>query len=83
MEDLSKLAEGSLTVGSMGASNTISEPAPYSAQLSAQDSELTSRTPQGHVGLDLEAPEPVGTPKPRQSKGYTPSPLTWKETGNG
>ena len=83
MKDLSSLANGSLTWGSMNASNQLTEPQPFSGQMTAQTSEPTERAPLGHLGIDPAPEIPVGSPKDRQGPGsFTPTPRTWKETVN-
>lgn len=76
MQDLSNLAEGSLTYGSMAAGGTVSEPPANGAPGSV--SEQTSAAKLGSVSLDMQPKQDTGTPPGRDKSGYTPSPVAWK-----
>lgn len=90
MQDLSDtpLLKTSLATDSMHAGNQIWE----SNSMKAPGGESGDLPPPGQAHsavhpapvIDMISPPvPVGTPKSRTDSGYTPSPLTWKETVNG
>jgi hypothetical protein len=81
MQDLSSLAQGSLSVSSMSGGNTVSS---NEAALTAPGSPPVDRVP--GVG---EQPDPALTWTAKtvsvyeHGSGYAPQPAMWKDTGNG
>ena len=79
--DLSRLAEGSLAVSAMSGGNTVSSNA---AAMTAPGSPPVDRMPNQ---AELADPSLELTAKPVSvlvsGTGYTPAPVTWKETPNG
>ena len=85
MQDLSRLAEGALTVSSMAAGNMVSSNEhAMTAPGSRPVDPLPDRMDQGDPALDVGPARPVGKPARHPQPGsYSPSSVTWKGTGNG
>ena len=85
MQDLSRLADGALTVSSMAAGNMVSSnEQAMTAPGSRPVDPLPDRANQGNPALDIGAEMPVGRPARHPQPGsYSPSSVTWKEPGNG
>lgn len=60
----------------MMSSNDVAMTAPGSEPVDP----LPDRAKQGTPALDIPAATPVGTAAARKPRGYTPSPVSWKDT---
>lgn len=85
MQDLSRLAAGSMWVTSQEGGNMVHDNSPaMTAKGSSPATPVPSAEAQSDPDVDLGGEQPVGTQSSRRpSSSFTPSPATWKVTSDG